>query len=95
MWARWGLRNKLRARERGLVRGRLVQTPSGTAFLNGTDLVEVDLVEVLDASALGAIDRIMGPHLCGRRMITLEEPKGRTVQIHVWRADAAGQLRRA
>ncbi len=95
MWARWGLRSKLRARDRGVVRGRLVQTASGLAFLNGTDLVEVDLVEVLDPSALGAIDRIMGAHLCARRIISLEEPKGRTVQIHVWRADAAGVLRRA
>lgn len=95
MWARWGLRNKLRARERGIVRGRLVQTASGIAFLNGTDLVEVDLVEVLDPSALSALDRIMGAHLCARRIIALEQPKGRSAQIHVWRSDAAGQLRRA
>lgn len=95
MWARWGLRAKLRARERGLVRGRLVRTPSGLAFLNGPDLVEVDLVEVLDPSALAALDRIMGVHLCARRVVQLEEPKGRTAQIHVWRADAVGALRSA
>jgi len=95
MWARWGLRSKLRARERGLMRGRLVETASGTAFVIGTDLVEVDLVEVLDPSALPALDRIMGTNLCARRIMPLEEPKGRSAQIHVWRADAAGQLRRA